>query len=102
MTDGTTTPIAAGVDLPQLERSLRQPRSLFSWGMSVVTGGMTIAALFPLFSVLYLLVVRGGHALSRAVFTELPPAALMPGGGFGNASNSPVLPASGALVTVGR
>ena len=73
------------VDLRALERSLRQPRSLFSYAMSLLTGLMTVAALFPLFSVLYLLIVRGGRQLSLAVLTELPPAALMPGGGFGNA-----------------
>ena len=73
------------VDLRDLERSLRQPRSLFSYAMSMLTGLMTVAALCPLFSVLYLLIVRGGRQLSLAVLTELPPAALMPGGGFGNA-----------------
>jgi len=73
------------VDLRDLERSLRQPRSLFSYAMSVLTGVMTVAALLPLFSVLYLLIVRGGRQLSLGVLTALPPAALMPGGGFGNA-----------------
>jgi phosphate transport system permease protein len=53
--------------------------------MSVLTGLMTFGALLPLLSVLYLLVTRGGRQLSLAVLTELPPAALMPGGGFGNA-----------------
>jgi phosphate transport system permease protein len=73
------------IDLGTLERSLRQPRSLFSGAMSILTGLMTAAALVPLFSVLYLLVVRGGRQLSLALFTELPPAALTAGGGFGNA-----------------
>ena len=72
-------------DLSDLERSLRRPRSLFSWAMSVLTGAMTMAALVPLFSVLYLLVTRGGKLLSLSVLSELPPAALAPGGGFGNA-----------------
>ena len=39
----------------------------------------------PLFSVVYMLFVRGGHKLSVALFTQLPPAALEEGGGFGNA-----------------
>ncbi len=73
------------IDLGNLERSLRQPRSLFNGLMSVLTGAMTAAALVPLFSVLYLLVARGGRQLSLSLFTQLPPAALMPGGGFGNA-----------------
>src|SRR5262249_46476459 len=72
-------------DFSDLERSLRRPRSLFSWAMSVITGAMTFAALVPLFSVLYLLVTRGGKQLGLATFRELPPAALAPGGGFGNA-----------------
>ena len=73
------------VDIPELERSLRHPRALFDYAMNVATGAATLAALLPLFSVLYLLVVRGGKQLGAAAFTELPPAALMPGGGFGNA-----------------
>jgi phosphate transport system permease protein len=82
VTDGAIRP---SEDLSDLERSLRRPRSLFSWAMSVLTGAMTIAALVPLFSVLYLLVTRGGKLISLSVLTELPPAALAPGGGFGNA-----------------
>jgi phosphate transport system permease protein len=73
------------VDLVSLQWTLRQPRSLFSYLMSLVTGVATISALFPLFSVLYLLIVRGGRQLGLAAFTDLPPAAMMPGGGFGNA-----------------
>src|SRR5262245_47903898 len=72
-------------DLSDLSRSLRRPRSLFSWAMSVVTGAMTIAALVPLVSVLYLLITRGGKLLGASLFTELPPAAMAVGGGFGNA-----------------
>jgi len=73
------------VDLPSLERSLRQPRMIFSYVMSLLTGAATIAAMFPLFSVLYLLIRRGGASLSIATLIELPPAAMMIGGGFGNA-----------------
>src|ERR1700733_9111562 len=39
----------------------------------------------PLFSVLYLLIERGVASLSWAAFTDLPPAAMTAGGGFGNA-----------------
>jgi phosphate transport system permease protein len=73
------------VDLKDLEWSLRQPRSLFSYAMSMLTGAMTIAALLPLFSVLYLLVKKGIAGLTLTAFTDLPPAAMSPGGGFGNA-----------------
>jgi phosphate transport system permease protein len=39
----------------------------------------------PLFSVIIMLVWRGGQRLGLALFTELPPAAGMVGGGIGNA-----------------
>ncbi len=82
--DSSTRPTVE-VDLPQLERSLRQPRLLFSYVMSLLTGAATIAAMFPLFSVLYLLIKRGGATLSLATLSGLPPAAMTVGGGFGNA-----------------
>jgi phosphate transport system permease protein len=69
--------------------------------MSVLTGTATIGALFPLFSVLYLLVVRGAAALSVTTFTSLPPAAMGPGGGFGNAIvGTLVIVAISALLSV--
>jgi phosphate transport system permease protein len=79
------SPIPVQEDFSDLPRSLRRPRALFSWVMSVMTGAMTFAALVPLLSVLYLLITRGGKTLGLATFRELPPAALAPGGGFGNA-----------------
>jgi len=83
MTRGPLIP--AQEDFSDLAYSLRRPRALFSWAMSVMTGVMTFAALVPLFSVLYLLITRGGKTLGLAPLRELPPAALAPGGGFGNA-----------------
>jgi len=77
--------IADDIDLVRLERSLRQPRVLFSYAMSVLTGAATVAALFPLISVLYMLIVRGCAALRPEALTQLPPAAMTTGGGFGNA-----------------
>jgi phosphate transport system permease protein len=73
------------IDLENLQRSLRRPRTLFSALMSILTGGATLAALFPLISVLYMLVKRGAAALSMKALTTLPPAAMEPGGGLGNA-----------------
>ncbi len=90
--NGATTAIAEKpIDLPQLERSLRSTRSLFSYGMSVLTAAMTLIAVVPLVSVLYMLIVRGGERLSLALFTELPPAAGMAGGGIGNAIEGTLL-----------
>src|SRR5215475_13262763 len=85
------------VDLSDLERSLRHPRTAFSGCLTVLVAAMAVAAMVPLFSVLYMLVVRGGSKLLQAsytLFTELPPAAGMAGGGIGNA-------VVGTLVVVG-
>jgi phosphate transport system permease protein len=53
--------------------------------MSGLVTLMTLLALIPLFSVVFMLLWRGGSKLSLAVFTQLPPAPLEQGGGFGNA-----------------
>ena len=74
-----------GVDFPELERSLRSPRTLFSAFMSVLVGVMTILAAVPLFAVLGMLIYRGGRKLSLETFTGTPPSAFASGGGFGNA-----------------
>jgi phosphate transport system permease protein len=71
-------------DLGQLEKSLRRPRSAFNFFMGGVTLFLTVIALIPLFSVLYMLVIKGGHRLSLSLFVELPPTAFELGGGFGN------------------
>jgi phosphate transport system permease protein len=73
------------IDLPRLEKSLRSPRTLFSYFMSWLTAFLTFLAVVPLVSVLVMLLVRGGSRLGIALFTELPPAAGMMGGGIGNA-----------------
>jgi phosphate transport system permease protein len=75
----------AGLDFSQLERSLRRPRTFADSALNTLVAGMTIIALVPLFSVVCLLAWRGGHKLSLALFTQLPPAPLEQGGGFGNA-----------------
>ncbi|MCE9603441.1 MAG: phosphate ABC transporter permease PstA [Planctomycetia bacterium] len=69
-----------GVDLPQLEKSLYTPRAAFSAGLSLLTGGMTLLAMFPLVSVLAMLIWRGGKRLNWTVLTES-----LADGGFGNA-----------------
>ncbi len=79
------TAVTSEVDLESLERSLRRPRTLLSFTLSALTGLATFAALFPLFSVLYMLAKQGLAGLSLATLSELPPAAMAPGGGIGNA-----------------
>lgn len=73
------------IDVPQLERSLRHPRTMFSAALSVITGCVTVLACVPLFSVLFMLAFRGGKRLSLSLLTETPPSAFQEGGGFGNA-----------------
>ncbi len=53
--------------------------------MSVLTGILAVTAMVPLVSVLLMLIFRGGKRIGVALFTELPPAAGMTGGGVGNA-----------------
>jgi phosphate transport system permease protein len=77
-----------------LAYSLGHPRTLLDRALTFLAFGFAALALFPLFSVLYMLVVRGEHLLSPALFSELTPGAGMEGGGIGNA----VL---GTLVVVG-
>ena len=87
----STGDVAEEVDLGQLERSLRRPRTLISYALSIVCGGMTVLAAVPLLSVLVMLIWKGGSQFSLALFTELPPAAGMVGGGIGNAIVGTVL-----------
>lgn len=78
-------PAAVAIRVPDLRRSLGEVRAIRS---ALLTGGAWIVALIasvPLFSVLYMLIVKGGARLSTELFTELPPAGFEMGGGFGNA-----------------
>jgi len=59
-----------------------------SLGNRVLTGlciALSFAALIPLASILYLVVKNGMELFDWSIFTQLPPAAGMTGGGFGNA-----------------
>jgi phosphate transport system permease protein len=89
----------AGVDFSQLERSLRRPRTLFDFLLTGVVTAMTLLSLIPLFSVVLMLLWRGGRRLSLAVFTQLPPAPLEQGGGFGNAIVGTLIIVALAVVT---
>jgi phosphate transport system permease protein len=85
----SNAPVAASppetpIDLRYLERSLRRPRSLFSFLMSVLVGVMTFIAVVPLVSVLWTLLWNGSRRISIELFTQLPPGAGMEGGGIGN------------------
>ena len=72
-------------ELPNLGHHVFEGRALRSELLTVLAWLMAIVASIPLFSVLYMLIVRGGSRLSWEVLTELPPAGFETGGGFGNA-----------------
>lgn len=68
-----------------IERRWSNGRTLMNLGLTIVTGGIALVACFPLASLLYMLVKRGANAISASSFTQLPPAPMQEGGGFGNA-----------------
>jgi phosphate transport system permease protein len=76
---------------PKLERSLLERRSLISGMLSVGAWLVAVVACVPLFSVLIMLIVRGGRRLNWEALTSLPPTAFEIGGGFGNAIVGTVL-----------
>jgi phosphate transport system permease protein len=80
-----STTLASGLARPDLKRSFSEPRAVRSLLLTTGTWLVVLIASIPLFSVLYMLITRGGARLGTALFTQLPPAGFMPGGGFGNA-----------------
>ena len=62
-----------------------EPRALKSIILSAITITAAVTACVPLFSVLIMLIYRGGKRLSLEIFYALPPTAFEMGGGFGNA-----------------
>ena len=65
--------------------SLADGRTLVDRALTGIAIALSLFALFPLFSVLYMLLVRGMSMMSLDLFTELTPGAGMVGGGIGNA-----------------
>ncbi|MFN6567055.1 phosphate ABC transporter, permease protein PstA [Nostoc minutum NIES-26] len=68
-----------------LTRAPMSRRTLFNTAMTVVAFICGLLALLPLLAVLSYVLIQGFSSLSLSVFTELPPAPLRQGGGFGNA-----------------
>jgi phosphate transport system permease protein len=71
--------------IPSLARAPLEGRALRSLALTGFTWLAALIASIPLFSVLYMLIVRGGSRLNWEALTELPPAGFEMGGGFGNA-----------------
>jgi phosphate transport system permease protein len=81
----TAIELTPGVALPTLESSFLEGRTLRSRLLTIGVWLAAILASVPLFSVLYMLIMRGGTRLNLELFTELPPAGFELGGGIGNA-----------------
>jgi phosphate transport system permease protein len=77
--------VAGAIELPRLERALFERRALRSLILTTGTWIVAILASIPLFSVIYMLILRGGARLDLEALTALPPAGFEMGGGFGNA-----------------
>ncbi|WP_313514515.1 phosphate ABC transporter permease PstA [Pseudomonas sp.] len=75
---------SAKIALPSLQRTF-EGRALRSLVLTTLVWAFAVVASVPLFSVLYMLITRGGARLNLEVFTELPPTGFEMGGGFGNA-----------------
>jgi phosphate transport system permease protein len=65
-----------------LRSRLRILRDIFWTSLCV---GLSFLTLIPLFSIVWLVLQNGLRLLSPAIFTQLPPAPGLTGGGFGNA-----------------
>jgi phosphate transport system permease protein len=73
------------VTLPRLERRHFERRAMKSGLLTLLTWVIAILGSIPLFSVIFMLVTKGGARLDLEALTGLPPAGFEMGGGFGNA-----------------
>lgn len=69
----------------QAESTKAIARSLWNRVLTSICVALSLLTLVPLVSIIYLVLKNGLPLLSWSVFTQLPPAAGMVGGGFGNA-----------------
>jgi phosphate transport system permease protein len=88
ITHGITSPAIRTT--PRLGRLIAPGRrvtskSLFNDAMNCLVASAVLLATVPLFSVLYMVMVKGSAQFRLAMFWQLPPGAGMVGGGFGNA-----------------
>ena len=90
-------------DFPQrsLTRDPMSKRTLFNTAMTGVALLCGALALLPLLAVLSYVIIQGFSSLNLSIFTELPPAPLRKGGGFGNAMLGTLLMVGiGALISI--
>lgn len=77
--------LSSNSDLSSNQFAIAPRRKLFGNVMTVLVFACVAISVIPLASILFMLIVNGLGGFSPAVFTELPPAAGMTGGGFRNA-----------------
>ncbi|ABA22094.1 phosphate ABC transporter membrane protein 2, PhoT family [Trichormus variabilis ATCC 29413] len=90
-------------DFPErsLTRAPMSGRTLFNTMMTGVAFLCGALALLPLLAVLSYVIIKGFSSLNLSIFTELPPAPLRQGGGFGNAILGTLLMVGiGALISI--
>lgn len=73
------------VSAAHLFRSHRSRRTALNTALTVLAFALSLVAMLPLVSVLYMLIARGAPLISLDLFTELTPGAGSVGGGIGNA-----------------
>ncbi|ERN41062.1 phosphate ABC transporter, permease protein PstA [Rubidibacter lacunae KORDI 51-2] len=94
---------SAPLTLASLQRKTDKS-SLFGMAMTVLSGLFMAIVLLPLFAVLIYVLIKGGARLNLDLFTQLPPAAGLQGGGIANAIVGTIVLlaiASGISVPVG-
>ena len=84
MTNASTSIVFAGRSLKAVGRRSRI-RILWNSFWTVLCVTLSFLTLIPLFSIVFLLLEKGIPLLKPSVFTQLPPAPGLTGGGFGNA-----------------
>jgi phosphate transport system permease protein len=87
--------------MPQLRGSVLEGRGLKSRIYTGITWLLAILAALPLFSVLYMLIVKGGARINWETLTALPPSAFEFGGGIGPAIvGTAVMVGIGAAISI--
>jgi phosphate transport system permease protein len=84
MTNATLSIVPIGRSLKALDRHSRT-RILKNRFWTALCVTLSFLTLIPLFSIVFLLLQKGLPLLNLSVFTQLPPAPGLTGGGFGNA-----------------
>lgn len=84
MTSASEIPIQA-FDPEDLKKNSARPRNIFNIAMTAASGLCLAVTLVPLVLVLAFVIFRGASRLNLALFTQLPPASGLAGGGVANA-----------------